>query len=269
MKLQFWDGRADSVWSQTLMPTEHPDEMNFSRLEVVHALNTYYKGNYESIAGKFPDLSNKERFPIKGKPGDKEWDSMREEDKKTVNRIFSNYGKFLEAYIRKVSSGKSSLDYYLEGNKNALTVDQKKGLVKFVTAGCLDCHNGPMLSDEKFYSLNIKSGDLGLQTVRAKNNEFNSESEYADKKTKSPALVIGKNHNEVGAFKTPTLRNLAATHPYGHNGSFATIIDVIKQHSNQKIVKELSEEDLKDIQVFLEIIRGEYPPSPWNNWPDR
>lgn len=276
LHLQFWDGRADSVWSQTLIPTEHPDEMNFTRLEVAHNMQDYFISSYERVFGKLPDLKNTKRFPLKGKPGDASWEKMSKEDQELVNRVFANYGKSLEAYLRKAVAGKSDFDRYLEGQVNLLSLEQKKGLKNLVKLGCLDCHSGPMLTDEKFYRLEIpeKTKDHGLLSARSQygKNQFKSSSLFSDSPQKGYSIVLGAGvKSEDGAFKTPSLRNLFKTHPYGHNGAFATLEEIIYFHASQGFLKKkkISSDEIREIVSFLHLLNGDYPKSPWNNWPDR
>src|SRR5205823_6277204 len=93
----FWDGRADSVWSQALVPLENPDEMGFTRLALAHRIAQSYRANYEAIFGPLPALDDASRFPPDGRPGQPAWDGMAPADQISINRVFTNIGKAIEA----------------------------------------------------------------------------------------------------------------------------------------------------------------------------
>src|SRR5262245_29520035 len=79
----FWDGRADSLWSQPLFAIENSDEMASSRLQLAHAVyaSPAYRQRYEALAGPLPDLEDARRFPEAGKPGDRAYDAMAPADR--------------------------------------------------------------------------------------------------------------------------------------------------------------------------------------------
>ena len=111
--------------------------------------------------------------------------------------------KALAAFQRTLVTGPSPLDRYLAGDKDALFPPAKRGLELFQgEAGCIECHNGPLLSDEKFYRLGVSYRDVGREKVTG-----NREDRYR--------------------FRTPSLRNIAETGPYMHDGSQETLFDVV------------------------------------------
>src|SRR5262252_10166682 len=101
---QFWDGRVDSLWSQALAPPEGVNEEATSRLAIAHFLAAHYAAPYAAVFGPLPDLSDVSRFPAQGKPGDPAWEGMAAADQNTVNTIYANYGKAIEAYERRLIS---------------------------------------------------------------------------------------------------------------------------------------------------------------------
>ncbi len=114
---QFWDGRADSLWSQSLGPPENSIEMEGgSRLQYAHAVydDKTLRGRYEGIFGGMPDLSDLARFPLKGcpRPDDGKnadnlaWESMAPGDQKAVNRALRLH--MASASPWKPSNGRSS-----------------------------------------------------------------------------------------------------------------------------------------------------------------
>ncbi len=268
---QFWDGRADSLWSQPLLPLENPEEMASSRLAVSHVMvnNPIYNRLYSAAFGPPPDLSNVARFPLVGMPGDAEFDAMTAPDQDTINRVFSNIGKSLEAYMRKVATGRSALDRYLLGDEAALDAPARAGLADFVRARCIDCHNGPTLTDGRYYDMKVPALDgaeqdrgraLGLQLL--KDSIFHARGPYADGDA-DIAPLPEETHSAEGAFRTASLRDIAKTAPYGHNGYYPTLQALIADHGATK----LTEDQISSIIVFLLQLNGTSPDRPWSNWP--
>ena len=158
----FYDGRADSLWSQALGPTESPNEFGSSRLFIAHAIASFYRPQYETLFGPMPPLDDLGRFPPSGMPGDPAYDAMAPADQKAVTQVFVNLGKVIEAYERTFRGAGSSLDAYASGQASALTDDQKDGLLAFLKSGCAQCHYGPRLTDDAFHVLRFPSGSLEL-----------------------------------------------------------------------------------------------------------
>jgi cytochrome c peroxidase len=282
----FWDGKVDNIWSAPLFTFEQADEMGSSRLHVVHTLSAIYKMRYEGLYGPMPDFSDTQRFPPEGKPGTPQFDGMAEADKKLVNQVYVNTGKALEAYIRKLAAGRSRFDDFMTGTPNALTPDARKGIAAFIRNRCDSCHNGPAFTDEGFHSLGYpaKPGrpqDLARQggLVFARQWEFSSRSPFADvtpgatAATPAPglsptAVKVANVTADPTGFRTPTLRNVELTAPYGHDGAFDTLEDVIDAHA--RVLpghKPPGAQDKHDIVAFLLSLSGRPPSPPWNYWP--
>ncbi len=280
----FWDGRADSLWSQPLFAFENPAEMATTRLDLAHTISDQdlYHRLYVDAFGSLADLSDKSRFPASGRPGDKAFDGMAEGDKQVINRIVANLGKALEAYMRKLATGRSRLDRFLLGDSRALDKSALDGLATFVNVGCATCHSGPTLSDDRYYDMRVPSlpgappdvGRAGALPVLAANpfNQFgifydrlpSESSPAALGEVQRPTLIdVEVAADGVGKFRTQTLRNISMTAPYGHNGYFASLGDLLAHHGAVRLSAQQSE----SIQIFLLSLRGIYPERPWNNWP--
>ena len=287
MRWVLWDGRADSVWSQPLFAFENPLEMDFTRLELAHAIALRHTADYEKVFGPLPPLSDDARFPARGKPGDAAWEAMAEADRDAINRVAANVGKALEAYMRKLAAGPSALDRFLAGDTSALDADARAGLVVFVKNGCAKCHDGPTLSDQKFHALRVAAwpgdpndpGRAGAYAVLAA-NPFNAQGAYWDGPKEDPTAAGAA--SERGAFRTPSLRNLTRSGPWGHNGRFATLDDAVAFHAqgaaddpaaadarDPLLGPALSDADRARVVHFLEALDGSYPLPPWNDWPQR
>lgn len=272
--VHFWDGKVDTLWSAPLFTFEQPDEMDSSRLHVARVVAEIYKDRYEKIFGPLPDLADRRRFPETGKPGSAEFDSMTEDDRLAVNRTYANVGKALEAYIRKLAAGRSPFDDFITGSESSLSPPAQRGMVAFTKYGCQSCHSGPTFTDEKFHQLNLAVAaghppDSGREDGArfARTWAFGSSSVFADphpadQASQAPASQVGA--QEVG-FRTPSLRNVALTGPWGHDGSLATLDQAIDAHAPIQAVP--TGQDRQDIVAFLRALSGRPPQRPWNYWP--
>ena len=211
----FWDGRRDSLWSQALAPIESPVEMKSNRKAAVDLLRNHYSESYRKLAG-----------PLDG----------------DVDRTFTNLGKFIAAYQRTLSPGASRFDKYVEGS-TALTPDELAGLQIFLKpeSQCLNCHNGPLFTNHAFHNIGTATLDgenpdfgraMGVQALAF--DAFNCRSVFSDAAGTCPSQdhALSGDHDGAltGAFKTPSLRNVALTAPYLHDGSKATLEDVIEHY---------------------------------------
>lgn len=233
---QFWDGRADSSWAQASVPLEDPQEIASSRLFVAHAVKTHFERDYQAIFGDLPALADQGRFPDEGGPGDASWQSMTAQDQQAVNRVFANVGKALAAYERSLRPLPNALDRYAAGDTSSLTDEQKAGLQAFFSAGCVQCHYGPRLSDDAFHALRFPTGrpdrsaDPGRREVleALEHNEFLRSGDFSDQPLAAVAPTDAP--RLLGAFKTPSLRGVPYTLPYGHGGSFGGLPSVVEAH---------------------------------------
>jgi cytochrome c peroxidase len=278
----FWDGSADSVWSQTLVAIERPQELGGDRLSVVRKVITAYPTAWGKLFGALPDLS---ALPTNGKPGDHAWNALSEADQQRVNSLFANVGKVLEAYVRKLARGPSALDRFIAGETIALTASQRQGLAVFVRAGCVGCHAGPNLSDGAFHRLDAPlSSDPALRATAEpdrgridgllvlRQSEFNVTSPFFDGE-KAP-LVDAPPVSGDGYFLTPSLRNVSLTAPYGHAGVFPTLEAVVRFHlagggpaCDELRPRPLAEAELAALLDFLTALEGEPAPPRWASWP--
>lgn len=250
---QFWDGHADSLWSQALLPPEGASECNSSRLAVAHVLHVHYRAEYDAVfgAGAMPDLSDTTRFPAEGKPGDAAYDRMAEQDKHTINEIYVRFGKAIAAYERRLVSPAfepSAFDLFMAtGDDHAMSPAAIRGARLFVgRAGCNECHRGPTFSDFAFHNVGtpqagpyVPATDTGRShgIAMLMDGRFNRDSEFSDARQAqhiaalTPFDTTAALHPTDGQFKTPTLRNVARTAPYMHDGAYATLWDVVDHYN--------------------------------------
>jgi cytochrome c peroxidase len=154
--------------------------------------------------------------------------------------------KAIAAYERTVVSGDSPYDRYQAGNKDALSADAVRGMALFNgKANCVRCHAGFNFTDENY-------NNLGVGMNRPKPDLGRYE--------------VTKKDEDRGKFKTPTLRNVTETAPYMHDGSEATLADVIDLYdrggvANPNLSKEmkplgLSAGEKRDLLAFLVSLTG-------------
>lgn len=231
-----WDGRVDSAWAQAVMPFEDATEMGSSRLFVAHAVRARHAAEYEALFGPLPPLSDGARFPAAGLPGDPRWAAMRDADRTAVSGVLANVGKALAAFQRALRVQPTALDRYAAGDMQALTADEKDGLAAFLTAGCAQCHHGPRLSDDAFHTLRFPTGhddgraDRGRVDglARLRDDEFSRAGAFSD--APLPRRQPVDSPAALGAFRTPGLRGVPFTMPYGHGGGFGGLSSVIDAH---------------------------------------
>ncbi len=236
---QFWDGRADTQWMQALLPIEDAKEYAASRLFAAHRIFDAYAADYQAVWGTLPPLGDTARFPPAGKPGDAAYDKMPGADQILVTRVFVNIGKSIAAYERTLRVKPNRFDAYVAGDAAALTGPEKNGLSVFFRLGCAQCHWGPRLSDDAFHATRFPTGradgkaDVGRQDGQALlvQSPFLSSGPYSDDRNVAHALGIGIDQGMVGAFKTPTLRGITGTAPFGHGGKLQTLDDVVTLYS--------------------------------------
>ena len=158
--------------------------------------------------------------------------------------------KAIAAYERTIVSGNSAYDRYRAGDAHALTPAEKRGLAVFEGKGnCVRCHAGFNFTDESYHNLGVgmdkEKPDLGRYDVT-------------------------KREEHRGAFKTPTLRDLTRRPPYFHDGSAASLHDVIDVYDRGGVPNPWLSAEIKplgftpderaDLVRFLEVLTGEVAP---------
>ena len=278
---QFWDGRADTLWAQALGPFEDGKEMGSSRLFIAKQIAARYAAEYDAVFGAThprPDLS---ALPDSGKPGDAAFDGLPKETRDAVTRVYVNVGKAVAAFERSLRVKPNALDRYADGDLTALTAEQKKGLLTYFRVGCAQCHFGPRLTNDAFHVIRFPTGrqdgtaDKGRLDVLAglAQREFVATSTWSDAPQAAKALVFdpAAMPSMLGAFKTPTLRGLPQTAPYGHGGTLAELLDVARHYGQRgleptsPLAAGVTEEWVgnfdhgaqRELVPFLEVLQGE------------
>jgi cytochrome c peroxidase len=236
-----WRGRFDVMWALPRVVFEAGPIFNSSRLRVAHVVYDQYQAEYDAVftATPLPDLSDLDRFPATGAPNPTTpgpWEGMTPEDQQAVNIIVANVGKALEAYQRLLVSSDSAFDRYVAGDEDAMSEAAQRGFQLFVgEAGCVECHAGPLFSDQSYRNLGLEppGGDLGRYDVvnAIAGDPFNGAGAYSDDPDFGQMFldaVEPQTEDLQGRFRVPTVRDAARSAPFMHDGSIATLADLIE-----------------------------------------
>jgi cytochrome c peroxidase len=260
----FWDGRKDSLWSQALGPLENPLEHGGNRLQYACLLagDAQYRQTYQTIFARLPKFL--ERYC--NSDDTKTVDQLLAYQRETVTRIFVNIGKAIAAYERRLLPQPTRFDRYVEAwmqhdqaaLATTLNADEIAGLKLFIgKAQCVRCHNGPLFTNNEFHNTGVPTpDDLPVHNgrrdglVKLFEDEFNCLGFYSDASPDDCAeLRFARTGPQLqGAFKTPTLSNIALTPPYMHSGQFATLDEVL-QHYNRATSVESGHNELEPLRL--------------------
>jgi cytochrome c peroxidase len=212
---QFWDGRAPDLAEQAKGPVQAGVEMANTPDNVLATLNSMPQ-YVEWFEAAFPG----------------------EEDPVT----FDNFAKAIEAFEATLITP-APFDAWLNGDDNALTDEQKRGLEVFMEAGCASCHNGVNLGGNGYYPFGLierpgadilPEGDKGRYQVTA---------------TATDQYV----------FRASPLRNIALTAPYFHSGNVWDLSTAVEIMANSQLGAELAAQETTAIVAFLESLTGQMP----------
>jgi cytochrome c peroxidase len=147
----------------------------------------------------------------------------------------SDAWKAIAAFERTITQVDTPFDKYMKGDKSALSKKAQKGLDLFQgKANCIQCHNGPFITDEKYHNLGVpENSEFEEDPLRQITFRFEQyakgvpEDIYRTTKTDLGLYYRMKRKEDMGKFRTPTLRYLVYTPPYMHNGVFFTLEEVM------------------------------------------
>lgn len=143
---------------------------------------------------------------------------------------YDNYAEAVAAFERTLIT-RDRFDDFLGGQENALSEQEKKGLTQFMKVGCSNCHQGALLGGDRYE----KMGDA---------------SPYANKEDLGRFDVTKKDEDKF-VFKVPSLRNIAITWPYFHDGKAAKLSDAVSQMAVLQLGEKLSDPQVTEIVAFL------------------
>jgi cytochrome c peroxidase len=225
----YWDGREKTLESQALDHLSDPAIMGFIDIKVLEQRLNQDEDYRKAFASAF-------------------------NDPQALNR--TNLAKALASFQRALMAPNSAFDRYIRGNKNALSQAAIKGMQEFNDAGCLACHFGTNFAGPAPGPA-MKMGDGFYELFP---NNLGSQYDQSHELTKDLGRYeYSKNPQEKYLWRVPSLRNIALTGPYFHNGSAKTLRDAVRIMAKTQFGNELSEEQLNNITAFLRSLTGEVP----------
>ncbi|MDM0116487.1 cytochrome c peroxidase [Variovorax sp. J22R133] len=284
----FWDGRKDSLWSQALGPLEDAREHGGNRMRHVRVLARHHGPAYAKLFGPPPSLAGlpQDAGPLGTDIERAAWAAIDKGRREGVSRMFANMGKAIAAYESTLQYGPSRMDRYVSSlddpdsrGASALDASEKAGLRLYIgKAQCFVCHGGPLLSDQFFHNIGVPPLKSGLPErgrveglTQALADEFNCLGRFSDARPdQCQELRFASTEDALllGAFKSPSLRNVALRPPYMHTGQFATLEQVLEHYnrppeattgrSELKKLKpiNLSPAELAQLASFLRALSG-------------
>jgi cytochrome c peroxidase len=225
---QFWDGRAATLEDQAKGPVANPIEMGMSDVEA--AMNRLrdipgYRRYFEAAFGTDNPL--------------------------TVD----NAAKAVAAYERTLITPGSAYDRYVKGDKEALTEQQVRGMNTFASLGCIACHSGAAFSGP---AMSPGTGFFAKFPTFADNDYVKQYNFTADEGRMAVTTNVADKH----MWKVPTLRNIALTAPYFHNGSVKTLDEAVRVMAKVQLNQDLTDNQTADLVAFLMALTGEFPQQP-------
>lgn len=264
-----WDGAGDSLWAQSIRPLLDPREMNGgpARLATLLRSDSQLACGYEKAFGERPGADDE--------------------------RLLVDVAKALAAFQATLVSPRTPFDDFrdaiVRGDRERATrypLAAQRGLKLFIgSANCNLCHLGPRFTSGEFGDVGIpffvRPGEVdsgrhgGLTRLTA--SPFNLLGKYNDDATGANARRtrhVQRQHTNFGEFRVPGLRQVGRAGPYMHNGSLATLQDVVKHYSEVSpdrlhsdgvpVVRPLAltVEQSSDLVAFLRTLDAETPPRP-------
>ncbi len=210
---QFWDGRSPDLVDQAKGPVLNPIEMGMKTpMEVMDRLRGI-EGYAEAFQRAFPN----DPQPM----------------------TYDNMAVAIAAFERTlIAPGR--FDKYLAGEEDAITEQEKMGLMAFMDHGCVDCHTGVTVGGQLYRKIGVRHALAGNEDVGR--------------------YEVTKNEEDRFVFKVPMLRNITRTGPYFHDGKIPTLSGAVHLMGQLQLGLELHPGDTADLVAFLGTLEGNPPP---------
>lgn len=261
-----WDGANDTLWGQSIRPLLNPREMNSSASKIAAMVrqDPDILGSYKQVFGTSPPALDE--------------------------AVLVDVAKALAAYQETLLTGRTLFDEFRDAiargdirEARRYPVEAQRGLAIFLGKGrCASCHAGPHFSDDGFYRSGVVNRSAGAGTDAGRQEgkrrwqgspytrvgTFSDDRRNASPKAGRDARDVANGSDDAGRFRTPGLRNVALTAPYLHDGSLATLCEVVRQHAVAAVqlggttVQSLSAAERHDTVMFLETLTSD-PPRGW------
>jgi cytochrome c peroxidase len=229
MSALFWDGRAANLEEQAKGPLVNPVEMAMpSHADVIARLRAIpgYVSQFKAVFGGPEPL------------------------------VIDNVARAIAAYERTLVTPDSPVDRFLKGDASALSAQARNGMMLFDKLGCVRCHNGPnyagLITREGavFYPWNLqKFPSIPGSVYEAKYELTKDLGRYE----------VTRNPKDMHLFRIPSLRNIALTAPYMHNGKVPNLEEAVRVMAKTQLGKELRDDEVKALVAFLQGLTGRLP----------
>ncbi len=230
LSAQFWDGRAATLEDQAKGPPLNPIEMGMPSEKAVVDRLTAIPGYKDQFNNIFGEVS---------------YDAM---------------AKAIAAYERTLITPNSDFDLYIKGDKAAMNDDAVAGMKLFEEIGCSGCHSGVNFSGPE-----LPIGQGFYQMFPSNDSQYTAKYDLKADKGRYEAT---KDKSDMHMWRVPTLRNVALTAPYFHNGSVNTLPEAVRVMSKTQLDRTLNDKQVEKIVAFLESLTGEFPVQTMPRLPD-
>lgn len=224
LSVQFWDGRAKDLEEQAKGPLINPVEMgNKDHKEVVSRVSRVpgYVAMFESVFGK-----------------------------RSVN--IDNMVKAIAAYEKTLTTLNSPFDEFKKGNTKVLSALAQKGYNTFQTVGCVTCHSGDHMAGP---ALPVGTG-FYMKFPTFDGTDYDKKYKFSKDLGR---FEVTKKEEDKHMFRVPTLRNIALTAPYFHNGAVKTLEEAVRVMAKTQLNRDLKSDEVKSLVAFLESLSGAIP----------
>jgi cytochrome c peroxidase len=228
----------------------------FNAPTIFNVANNYrlgWRGNFTSLTFQ------NEQILLDANIMANDWDSLlkRLRSAPTYNKDFiAIYGQepskdnvldVLTTFQRSLTTTGSRFDQYLQGSHEVLSATEKRGYQLFEDYGCISCHQGSNIGGNLFQKFGIFSAPLGGDP----GNDGNLG-----------RFTTTRNEKDRGYFRVPSLRNVAVTAPYFHDGRSATLDEAVRIMAKTQVGQDIPKEDIDAIVQFLSSLTGNYKGKP-------
>jgi cytochrome c peroxidase len=255
----FWDGRSPDLEDQSIHPFVNPVEMGLANHEPILEIVR----NDPEYAPAFQQVFGKSGEQI------------------TLTEVI----QAIASFERTIVAGDTPFDrWYFAGDGRGMSDAAKRGFEVFIGQGrCVSCHvieqTQALFTDNRFHNIGVGINDIQQDVPELAGAFLKAKAEGLDvdiavltdsKTSELGRFAISEQFDDMGAFKTSTLRNIALTAPYMHDGSLATLRDVVVHYNNGGFSKEgeqvnaflsggirplnLSEQQIDDLVAFMEAL---------------
>jgi len=206
----FYDGRVLDRKKQVEISIESPNELDNTVDAITNRLiqSTEYKKMFDAI---YPDSVTKDNL----------LDAIAE-------------------FEKALSTPNSKFDIYLRGDTTVLSSEEKKGYEKFISTGCINCHNGVNVGGNMYQKMGVFIP-------------------YTQDKILNGRIDVTKRDRDKFVYKVPSLRNIAKTAPYMHDGQVKTLKEAIKSMREHQLGVVTNSKSIEQIEIFLHTLTGQTP----------